>query len=480
MRPLTVLFVLLGGLCSGGCDPGPSGPPELPETRRRVLLLTLDTLRADHVGINGQALDTTPSLDALLAGGWNFRRAVAPVPRTTPALASLLAGAYPHATGVRHLLQPLAASVLTLPERLQAHGFATLAVVSNHILTEERELHRGFEIYDFATDERDAVGTTDAALKLADGLDADRPVFLWVHYIDPHVPYHPPAELARRFDPGYEGPYALHFGAQPGATGAAAYPEELGKERAVYRNDLPDPVNDHVRRLYAADVRFTDDQVARLLAGLRERLGDDWLIVVTSDHGESLGEHDYFYDHGDYVYDPGLRVPLGIILAAGDPLHGQGQVDAWVSLVDVAPTLAELLHLPVDPAWAQQVEGRSLVPFLRGESPPPVPVFAESGAPFFPDLIRRRVHMDVRGRFRTVIDGRYKLIWTPGQTGDQEFELYDLETDPGETRDLSADEPARVRAMRQKLGSWVRSGRAQPGAPSEADQERLRSLGYVQ
>ena len=131
------------------------------------------------------------------------------------------------------------------------------------VLLPERRLKRGFKVYDFDFDSRDAVGTTDAALARAAELDPEQPVFLWVHYIDPHVPYHPPPELARAFDPGYEGPYALHFGPEQGAVGSAAYPKELGKEGAVYRNQLPEEVNAHVRRLYAADVRYTDDQVAR-------------------------------------------------------------------------------------------------------------------------------------------------------------------------------------------------------------------------
>jgi arylsulfatase A-like enzyme len=201
---------------------------------------------------------------------------------------------------------------------------------------------------------------------------------------------------------------------------------------------------------------------------------------VTSDHGESLGEHDYYFDHGDYVYDPGLRVPLGIVLPRGDPLHGRGEVDAWVSLVDVAPTLAELLDLEPDPRWTQQQEGRSLVPWLRGEEPPAAPVFAESGHPFFPELLERRVQMGVRGRFRAVIDGSHKLIWTPGQEPGRDVELYDLETDPGETRDLSQEQPARVQALREKLAAWLRNGRVRSAAPSDADRERLRSLGYVE
>ena len=340
MRHATLLLASLLAACGA-----PAPDDGLPPQRRHVLLLTVDTLRADHLGANGHPLDTTPFLDELLAQGVNFTGAIAPVPRTTPTLASLLTGAYPHTTQVRGLTDTLSKDVTTLTERLLEQGFRTVAVVSNHMLTPERELDRGFEVYDFGDDARGAAATTDAALARADLLASEARVFLWVHYIDPHVPYYPPPDLARAFDPEYSGRYALHFGSRPGGIGAQAYPEDLPKAEAVYRNRLPDAVNAHVRRLYAADIRHTDDQIRRLVHGLHTRLGPDWLIAFTADHGESLGEHDYFYDHGEYVYNAGLHVPLAIVPAAGDPLAGAGRVDAWVSLVDVAPTLAELLLL---------------------------------------------------------------------------------------------------------------------------------------
>jgi arylsulfatase A-like enzyme len=239
-------------------------------------------------------------------------------------------------------------------------------------------------------------------------------------------------------------------------------------------------VNAHVRRLYAADIRHTDDEIRRLVDGLRSRLGPDWLIVFTSDHGESLGEHDYFYDHGDYVYNASLRVPLGIVPAAGDPLAGAGRVDAWVSLVDVAPTLAELLLVPDSADWHTQIEGRSLTPYLRGEAPPPAPVFAISGHSYFPHLVQRRVRFNPAGRFRAVIDGRHKLIWTPGAAPGQRFELYDLVADPHELNDLSAREPQLRAVLQRRLGAWWRSTEGRGPAPSAEDRERLRQLGYIE
>ena len=454
---------------------------ELPATRQRVLLITVDTLRADHLSAAGHPLETTPFIDSLAAGGMRFSGAFAPVPRTTPTLASVLTGAYPHTTEVRTLTDRLSDEVVTLPERLLERGFRTVAVVSNHMLVPERALDRGFEVYDFADDARDAAGTTAAALEHADALDPEERVFFWVHYIDPHVPYYPPEELARAFDPGYEGRYALHFGSKPGGIGRKAYPEDLPKEQAVYRNTLPDEVNAHVRRLYAADVRHTDDQIRRLVTGLRERLGDEWLIVLTADHGESLGEHAYHYDHGEYVYNASLRVPLIVAPAPGDPLGEPRTIDGWVSLVDLAPTLAELLHVPERADWQLQQEGRSLVPALAGEELPPAPVFAVSGQSYFPHSMRRRVRFDLSGRFRAVIDGRHKLIWTPGARGPARFELYDIVSDPDERQDLSSERPEVRARLERLLAGWVKRGGGARAVPaSDADRERLRALGYVE
>jgi arylsulfatase A-like enzyme len=306
---------------------------------------------------------------------------------------------------------------------------------------------------------------------------------VWVHYIDPHVPYFPPPDIARSFDPGYEGRYALTFGTVPGGTGNAAYPEDLPKALAVYRNPLPPEVNAHVRRLYAAEVRFTDRQIETLVGWLRRELGDEWLIVFTADHGESLGEHDYYYDHGDYVYDASLRVPLGIILPPEDPLRGSGSLDDRVSLIDVMPTLAELLSLRLPAEAGYEVAGRSLVPLMRGGTLEPEILFAESGHAFFPELVRGRTRFDVAGKIRAAISGDWKLIWAPGDEGPATAELYRTGEDPAERRNLYAPDHPEARRLEEALLGWLRAA-PQPGpgqtAPSEEDLKRLRSLGYVE
>jgi len=445
-----------------------------------VLLLTIDTLRADYLGSQGYDLPITPALDRLYESATVFVRAVTPIPRTTQALASVLTGLYPHSTGVRTLVDPLSPTVTPISAIAQRHGYATVAVVSNHIITPERELDRGFDTYDYADDTRSAAETTEATKQALSTINKDDAIFLWVHYIDPHVPYFPRRKTIEAFTPGYTGRYRYNFGDVYGGTGQAAYPRDLPKEQAVYQNRLPDEVNAHIRRLYAADVRDTDDAIADLLSWLRTRFGDDWTIVFTADHGESLGEHDFYYDHGDYVYDASSRVPLAIALPAGHPLHGARVVDDWVSLVDIAPTLIDILGWKVPTEVTSRFEGRSLFPYLIGERLPSRPLFAECGRSYFPELVRGRVRFDIAGRFRAVWKGDWKLIWTPFQRGAKEFQLYHMVRDPDETHDVSAEHPQKVEELMQDIVDWVAVEEDQQLPKlSEEQYKRLKSLGYV-
>lgn len=475
LAPLPVILLL----AAAGCG-------EEPPYRGNLLLLTVDTLRPDYMSFNGYDRPTTPFLDSLLERGWYFDRATTPVPRTTPALASLLTGAYPHTTGVRTLTDRLDDNLSTLAEVMRRHGYQTIAVVTNTLLGKERALDRGFDVYDMASDYRLAESTTDVALRHFAGMDPNVPVFAWIHYIDPHVPYQSDPNLARAMDPDYEGPFQLHFGWN-GYRGApqrpfTAFPEEYPKRKAVHRNDLPEEVNAHIRRLYATDILSMDAQAGRLVAGFRERFGDDLLIVFTSDHGESLGEHDYYFDHGDYVYDAGTRVPLAIVPPDSRRRAPPGRCPGWASLVDVFPTLLELTGFPATPEISSQIEGRSLMECLRGRRLPPKPVFMECGHSFFPKLVKRRVRNDVAGRFRAVAMGDYKLIWTPFLPDGEAWELYHVASDPGESLDLYNPDLREVAAMKEALRSWMERARGEGERPgvSEQDMEALRSLGYVE
>jgi arylsulfatase A-like enzyme/tetratricopeptide (TPR) repeat protein len=451
-----------------------------------VLLLTIDTLRPDYLSLNGYPYPTSPALDALLGDGVYFEQALAPVPRTTPALASLLTGAYPHVTGVRSLGDPLPAEMVTLAEAFQADGYQTLAVVTNLLLGPERGLGAGFDVYDAAFDVRDARRTTDIAIERLAATDSERPLFAWVHYIDPHVPYHPTPEIAERFDPGYEGRFGPGFGRQPRKGEPddlfLEFPAGLTKSEVAHRNPLSDDENDHIRRLYAGDIRMVDREIGRLVEAVRSRFPRT-VIVFTADHGESLGEHDFYFDHGDYVYNASSRVPLGFVLPAEHPWHGAGRRSGWVSLVDVAPTIFDVVGREPPPEMSVLFEGRSLAPSLRGEPIPTKPVFSESGTSFFPDLVRRRQRNDVAGRFRAVTLGDWKLIWTPFLPAAEAFELYDLAHDADETRNLYRPDHPQVARLEQHLKTWL-AGAVESAAPARSltpeDREALRKLGYVE
>ncbi len=465
------LVALLAAVLPACTDPAPPRDPT-------ILLLSVDTVRPDYLSFYGYDRPTTPFLDALLADSFSFEQAYTPVPHTTPATASLLTGAYPHSTGVRTLTDPLSDEVASLTEALRAAGYQTRAVVTNQILSPRRRLNRGFEGYTFTRAAVEASRTTELALQSIESLDRARPAFVWVHYIDPHVPYAPPPELAERFDPGYEGLHRDGFLLEQGRAG----PGNPARGRSIHRNQLEEPVVDHIRRLYAGEIRDFDDSLAPLWTALREKYGEHILLVFTADHGESLGEHDYYWDHGDYVYDATSRVPLAIRLPADHPLAGSGRCDGAVSLVDVVPTLIEVLDLPWPERLRRQVEGRSLAPCFRGEDLGDRAVFLESGTSFFPHLVRRRVRNDVAGRFRAVVHDDWKLIWTPFQTPDREWELYDLRSDPAETRNLYRADHPRVADLRHRLEAWLepheQATRRAPIRPE--DEEALRALGYIE
>ena len=436
--------------------PSKRAPAVLPQ-RRKIVLISASSLRDDHLGGRGDGVPVTPFLDSMIERGARFRRAATPVPVTSAALASLLTGSYPHTTRVRGSFDTMSREVTPIAERMRRLGYRTIAVVSGDELEPRRGLLRGFDIYDFAGNERDAADTTAAALASAAGTHPDEPVFLWVHYADPGMPYAPPLDLARRFDPGYAGRYRDRFGGDQDIRGWHIFPSDLSAVDAVYRNDLPHEVNAHIRRLYAADVRHTDDGIRSLVSGLEQHDGKQWLVVFTAAHGESLGEHGHHYEHGDYVYGPTVHVPLAIIPTKDDPLAGGRFIDDWVSLVDVVPTLTELAGLDAfDDAGADaQVEGRSLVPFLEGVSMKSSPVFVESGDSLYPAGVERRVTFDTRGRFRSVIRDRWKLIWTPGMPAFRAFELYEVGRSLGDEVNVAASHPEVIERLGATLAAWM-------------------------
>jgi len=416
--PLRTAALGLALLCAAGCARR--------EGAERVVLVTIDTLRADVVGSYGGAPGTTPSLDALALRGARFERAFSPAPLTLPSHVTLLTGMDPPEHGVRHnAVYVLEADVPTLAEALQREGFATAAFVSSFILSRRFGLARGFDVYDDALGlrrsgrggvtiaERTADQVVDAALAWLDG--APPRFFLWVHLYDPHAPYQPPEPFATRF----------------------------------------------ARDRYRGEVAFADAQVGRLLEGLAARHpAEGTLVAVTSDHGESRGEHGE-PTHAYTLYDATQHVPL---IVAGPGVPAGRSVPGLVRLADVAPTLLFLAGAP-SPSGAS---GESLVPLLAAEGPAAAPRVA------YLETLATRLDFGW-SPLLGVRTERHKYLRAPRP------ELYDLEADPREERNLAEREPGLLRELDAQLEATLagRPAGAPNLAPGAEARARLEALGYV-
>jgi arylsulfatase A-like enzyme/Tfp pilus assembly protein PilF len=417
MTPRAVALALCVAGLAAGCAP---------DRPRDVVVITLDTLRADRLGAYGNPDGLTPNLDRLAAEATLFEHAVSPVPVTLPSHASLFTGRYPTATGVLNngtFVVPEAER--TLAELLGDEGWSTAAVVAAYPLEARYGLAQGFDRYDdrlpsipesnagvvpLFFSERRADAVTDRALAAWERM-AGAPRFLWVHYFDPHVPYDPP---------------------EP------------------FRSRCPDS-------LYDGEVAFLDSQVGRLLDGIAAS-SPDAIVAVTSDHGEGLGEHGES-THGVFLYETTLHVPW--LLRAPGLLPAGLRVAEPVSLVDLLPTVAALVGLPVP----DDLDGIDLRAVIDGSRSGPRALYAESYLP----LLEYRF-----SPLAMIREGALKYIAAPGP------ELYDLGADPDELRNLHGSHPLEDRLAAEL--AELAEPRERPDAASGLDAgtaARLRSLGYV-
>src|SRR5437867_2933078 len=411
MRSSVAIFTLTTLMSDAACRAGASrsSPPDRPN----VLLVTIDTLRADHVGCYGYKFASTPTIDGLASRGIRFETALAHAPLTGPSHASILTGRIPPGHGFRNNSGfTLSPRVKTAAEDFRQTGYRTAAFVSGFPLDRRFGFDRGFETYDDHLPkgndrrrtpyvERFADATTDAALRwLATSISAGPGSrwFLWVHYYDPHAPYEPPADLAER--------YSL----------------------------AP----------YDGEIAFVDRQLARLLHALdAANETARTVVLVTADHGESLGEHGEG-THGVFVYDATLRVPW---VMAG-PQIPAGRVSPTVARsIDVLPTLADYAGLD----RRTDVDGRSLRPAADGHEMSDAPSYAES---LYPEM---ELGWAPLYAWRT---SGFKFIKAP------ESELYDLGSDASETKNSLNGNRSRANDMSRKLEEVL--GRASPpvAAPS--------------
>ncbi|MGD2116191.1 MAG: sulfatase [Acidobacteriota bacterium] len=422
----------------GGCV-GPEPP------RPNLVLISLDTLRPDHLGVYGYERDTSPHLDRLATGGVVFEKAYAHGPNTAPTHHSVLTSLYPSVHGIdRHglVLDP---DVPMLPEILRDAGYAT----GGFVQLPGTSYRRGFDHYtglshaaSLRKAKRFGAGLESIGEWIA-GLEEGVPFFLFVHTYAVHLPYAPRPENLERFDPGYDG-----------VVSNRVKPEEIDR---INRGELPvdDEDLEHLVALYDAEIAGLDADLGTLFESF-EAMGllDETVFVLMADHGEELGEHGVWGQHSHTLYEELIRIPL-IVLGPGVPAGRR--IDRPARQVDIAPTLLDFAG--IEPP--EHFRGTSLRPVWEG---------TEAG---------ERIVMAELPGLRAIIDGDLKYF-TNGR-------LYDLAADPGEQHDIAHERPEALQRMRRLAEAWddelVRERRriSRPGDVelSEEERRRLRALGYL-
>jgi arylsulfatase A-like enzyme len=433
-------------------------------SNRSVLLVTIDTLRADHLGIYGYSRPTSPRIDALAGQGAVFDHAYTCWPKTRGSMAILLTGRRPSQNGYSKSHPVLMGFNATLASVLKEAGYVTAAAVDNPNVAAANGYAKGFDAYRETWEERGLATETDRARTITETAVGflktarrDRPFFLWLHYVSPHAPYSPPPP----FDTAFLDAVARGGPRLPTVAGLHG---GIPKQWAVRGQDR---LGYYVAQ-YDGEIAAVDQEVGRVMDALRDSgAADRTVVVLTSDHGESLGEHGYYFDHGEDVFEPSLAIPLVI---AGPGLPAGRRVSGFASTLDLVATILDAVKVSYPPELA----GTSLLPVVRGESPGPDRLFAQNDR-----------------NLSATWDRRFKLVATPVGEG-RRLALYDRAQDPGETRDQSRSHPDDLRVQTRELDlhqeradrEWITTRRLVEGAGGESPMsaeacEKLKALGYA-
>ena len=423
-----------------------------PAARTNVVLITVDTFRADYLHSLGQGQQYTKSLDKLAERGVLFHRCISAASVTGPSVTSIMTGDYPVRTGVQYNMQPLPDSLNTLARVLKGHGYHTAGFVATTMLARKQKFNLGFDEFTDRVDqnyapghyERSAEDLTADVLTWLRAQPADRPFFLWVHYFDPHFPYQ------KRFGPDAGETWSCTDLDFLEDLDSEAYQTQVGKIAGAYRQEI----------------FYTDRYIGNLLEAIRARgLLDNTLIVATADHGEELFEYGRYCGHAASLHDVVLNVPLIMSLPGGE--HAGGHVRDVIRSIDIFPTVLDILDLSA-PA---PVQGQSLLPRIQGTSDAAAPPAVSQRAPhdFHPG-----------GPASAVTTDTWKYI----QFERADNRLYDLKDDPREFDDLIADEPAVVQQMQRRLADHRKAAGAKttrkPPRLSPKQKRALKSLGYIE
>jgi arylsulfatase A-like enzyme len=449
---------------------------------QNVLLITVDSLRYDRALASDREVRPATHLTDLAAAGTSFREAYANGPNTPSSFPTILTGTHPTMYGgYRYLDERRPFVSATLHEA----GVTTVGYHSNPHLGPEKNYHYGFDQFNDGVESDDdaqtiknfvderlsadswlysvlrriyhlVTMTTDSSAYdkapvitrranewLDETWDGEQPFFMWLHYMDVHYPFDPPARFLEE------------LGVDPPSTRRTASLNGTMQERP---EELTDADRQDLLALYDGEIRYTDHHIGRLLSELDRRgIRDETAVIITADHGEAFGEHDR-YGHHPYLYDELLHVPL-VVDAPG---FASRDIDELVSLIDLAPTICELL----DVAIPEAVQGRSLVPLLDGAS-----TVTDEGV----------ICTSAGGEMLAYRTDEWKLFW---QVADDEAELYDLTTDPAESTNVRDEYPDVAAQLRERLEEHIAAAEATDTelpevSESEEVKQRLEDLGYV-
>ena len=423
-----------------------------------IILITVDTLRPEHLGCYGYPKNTSPNIDKFASESLLFTNCFSHAPETRYSFASMLSGYLPHETQIIKN-NMLSEEVETLTEILKKKRYKTAAVISNFLLHKSHGWSQGFDVYDDKMEdyeqvrklpERIAKNTTDRAIELLKGYGEDN-LFMWIHYQDPYGPYTPPQYLTTMFEDSTQEPRILNFNRSVSGYGGIPSYQRLGVNQDYH----------HYVSQYDAEIRYVDEQIQRLFDTLKE-LGryDKDVIIFSSDHGEGMGEHNYYFAHGENLYNGLLRVPL-IIKYGNDHV---GKREDYVQHLDIMPTIFNILGMKKNPHFRGS---DLLVDNGRRRE-----IFAEMNSPLVSDSVK----------YSIIVDG-LKLIHTPLFSG---YQLFDLTKDAEEKHNLIKDSnyTKQIKMLKIRLKQLVNEDHleikvSEKKPLSKEEIEKLKSLGYL-
>lgn len=421
-----------------------------------LVLITIDTLRADHLGCYGYSRKTSPAIDTLAGEGTLFINTIAQRGLTWPSLTSIMTSLYPVEHGIRINGMQLKYYKISLAEILKTRGYTCAAFLTNAC----QATWNGFD-YKKKADDKDIKITVQAIKWLKS--HCDKKLFLWIHYIAPHRPYAPPMPYKNLFDQDYKG----------NMNGSSKQLDEIAlKKIALSKEDL-----NHIISLYDGEIAFVDDQIKYLISTIRKlNIKDKTLIVITADHGEDLYQHNFYFYHAASIYESSLQIPLIFNLPGVIPKNIK--INKVVESIDIAPTILEILGIPSP----RNFHGTSLMPLFKNR-----------------DIFLGDAYSEWQDKILSIRTDSHRFIYNPSNFHPicidggnynsyviEQEELYDIKNDPAESANIVKMKPKIAQTLRNKILNWKKKHSWHTDQLKNNDykiesrlKENLKSLGYI-